>query len=122
MYSVMDYGPLNLFSAALLATDVSAIYYNRTALYIAKSLRLLYPPLNASLSLSLLLSRKAVGLYGGWIALRFLCSMLWFCSCLFECVWWKEPEAETARITLPGVNFDDSSSCSATSDDCSEEE
>ena len=59
MYSLIDYGPLNIFSAALLATDgASVLYYNHTALQVAKALRLLHPLLNASLFLSLLLSRS----------------------------------------------------------------
>jgi len=118
MYSLIDYGPLNIFSAALLATDgASVLYYNHTALQVAKALRLLYPLLNASLFLSLLLSRSVVGFYRGWIALRLFLSMLWFCSCLYESLGfgWKEPE-EPERIKLPGVNIDDGYSSSADDD------
>jgi len=40
MYSLIDYGPLNIFSAALLATDgASVFYYSHTALQMAKALR-----------------------------------------------------------------------------------
>jgi hypothetical protein len=89
MQSTIDYGPLNIFTAALLATDSSAIHLRSPLFQIAWGVKLLYPLFSAALSIVLLVSESAFGSHRNWVAIRLLVTVLWICAYLGELKWWE---------------------------------
>jgi hypothetical protein len=103
--SVIDYGPLNIFSAALLATDIS-LGLPRSLFQLAWLLKLLYPLFNMSCSIYRLISRDVSGLHLVWLGLRLPITLLWVLNCLEEFVWWKE--RPISAVEAAGMEFDNS--------------
>jgi hypothetical protein len=103
--SPIDYGPLNIFTSALLATDSCAIHLHSPLFQLAWVIKLLYTLFSASLASKLLISKSVSGFYEIWIAIRLLFTVAWTYSCLGEVKWWE-------MRPLPqilGIEFEDSS-------------
>jgi hypothetical protein len=116
--SPIDYGPLNIFTAALLATDTSAIHLRSPLFQLAWVVKLLYPVFSAASSVTILISKGAIDMHRNWLVVRLLVTVLWICAYLGELKWWeKHLSPEIPGVERVELAESESSSESATSDD-----
>jgi hypothetical protein len=102
----VDYGPLNIFSAALVLTDSSAIHMRSLVFRFAWIIKFAYLLFSASLSGIILVSGRVGGVHRIWVMVRLVFTGLWIYSCADDLIWWKEQSLEA----LPGIRHHSSSS------------
>lgn len=107
MRSTLDYGPLNIFTAALLATDSSAMHLHTSLFYFARAIKLLYPLYSASISIALLLVRAPVCTDYVWTLARLTVTVLWIYYCMKDLNQWNIDKLPLPSI--PGIEFRESS-------------
>lgn len=107
MRSTLDYGPLNIFTAVLLATDSSAMHLHTPLFYFARAVKLLYPLYSASVSIALLLARAPVCMDRMWTLTHLTVTLLWIYYCVKDLRLWNIGELPLPKI--PGIRFIDSS-------------
>lgn len=88
--SILNYGPLNIFCAALVFTDSFAIHLHDKFFQLAWMLKISYMLFNASHSTSLLAKDVVMGSHRAWVATRLVVTLLWIFSCLEDLIWWKD--------------------------------
>lgn len=104
--SMLNYGPLNIFCAALVFTDSFAIHLRDKFFQFAWMLKISYLLFSASQSISLLAKDIVLGSHRAWVATRLVVTLLWICSCLEDLIWWKDQ----SLMGLPMMRTKDSSS------------
>lgn len=108
---LINYGPLNIFCAALLATDWSAIH-RRDLIYrgavVLKSIYLLF---NLSMAVALLTQSTGDEFLRPWLFARLVITLAWFGVSLEDFVYWRDEP----MVKLPGMRDGDDSSTSGSS-------
>jgi len=100
--STFNYGPLNIFTAALVATDSTAFHFTDTIFTIAYTVKLLYLLFTASIASFALTKSSVVSLHRTWIALRLIITLFWICVSSDDLLWWKDQSV----FTFPGFEDD----------------
>ena len=113
------YGPLNIFCAALIATDWSAIHRRNLIYQLATALKALYLSFNSSTSVALLARRnQSYGHQRPWLVVRLVITLLWIVISLDDFVCRRHQ----STAYLPGLRGGDDSSTSGSSASLSDSE
>jgi hypothetical protein len=115
-----NYGPVNIFCAALVATDSSAIHMRNYVFRLAWTAKISYLLFTVSVASAGLASDLFSGISRIWTLTRLIASLLWLGKCLEDLWWWRQEHL----APLPGLTFeyDSTSEASVSSlDDSSSE-
>jgi len=108
---LVNYGPLNIFCAALVATDSSAIHRRNLIYRAAGLLKTVYLLFSSSISLASLARYQLCGCQQPWLVVRLVVTLLWISVSLEDLIYWRDQP----QIALPGLRGGDDSSTSGSS-------
>jgi len=94
-----NYGPLNILTAALIATASTAFHFTDTIFNIAYTVKMSYLLFNASVGTLSLITTSDSSLYRTWIATRLLITLFWICISSDDLLWGHPSLAEEFYAT-----------------------
>ena len=107
-FTQICYGPLSIFTAAFLMTDITAIYLRTPLFQLVWIVKFMFALFFASICLSILIYERHHDIHLFWFIARCVAACLWIWKGLEELLWWN-PQA-VKSLELPGIRIRSSSS------------